>query len=154
MLSKDLIGFLNNEEFLNIATCSVDNMPNVAPKFLLKIENDSIYLVDYVINTTWRNIKINPRVSMSIVNVNTLKGYQINGLAEIIDKGLGHRELLEEFKQKQINLSTKRLIEALHKEKRGDTYEAGFSEKIAIFRIKVDEVVDIEIDGKLKRTRY
>ena len=70
--------------------------PNVAPKFLLKIEQNCIYLGDYNIDRTWANINFNPKVSLSVMNLDTLTGYQINGLVETVDEGSDQEKLLEE----------------------------------------------------------
>jgi hypothetical protein len=35
-------------------------MPNVAPKLIAKVDNNLVYLVDYVMGTTYTNLKINP----------------------------------------------------------------------------------------------
>ena len=116
MLIKEVANFLKKEKFLNIATTDLNNRPNVAPKFLLKIDNDLIYLVDYVKNTTLKNIRINPKVSISFINTDSLRGYQINGVAEVIDKGPTCIKLLREYEKKKIELSTERLIDSLRKE--------------------------------------
>ena len=116
MVIKEVANFLKKEKFLNIATTDLNNRPNVAPKFLLKIDNDLIYLVDYVKNTTLKNIRINPKVSISFINTDSLRGYQINGVAEVIDKGPTCIKLLREYEKKKIELSTERLIDSLRKE--------------------------------------
>jgi len=156
MLIKEALDFLKSKTFINIATCGKQLRPNVAPKFLLKIEANSIYLIDYVKNTTLKNVKINPKVSISSINLETLKGYQINGRAEIIkkDKEAIHKDLLKEYDQKQINLSTKRLIEALHGKKKSAGYEAEFPKRVAIIKVKVDEAVGIGLQGNLERQNF
>ena len=151
IITKSTRGFLENQEFINIATCDFDKHPNVAPKFLLKIDHDYIYLVDYVMGRTYRNIKINPAVSISTVNMETLIGYQINGQAQVIEEGGEYGHYIEEFRQKQIQFSASRIIEGLHKEARHRSFEAGLSERIAVFKIKADEIVEIIPTGELKR---
>ncbi|MFO8053172.1 MAG: pyridoxamine 5'-phosphate oxidase family protein [Candidatus Omnitrophota bacterium] len=156
MLIKEALNFLKGKTFINVATCDKNNRPNVAPKFLLKIENSCIYLIDYVRNTTLKNIKINPQVSISSINLDTLKGYQINGKVEIVkkDKGSIYKLLLKEYEKKQINLSTKRLIDALHDQKKSSSYEAEFPKKVAILKVKVNEAVSIDLQGNLERENY
>jgi len=153
ILSDNIKEFLKKQEFINIATCDFENIPNVAPKFLLKIDNDYIFLADYVIGRTYRNLKINPRVSLSTVNTDTLTGYQINGKVEIIEKGSEYKSLIEEFRNKQIQFSVTRIIEGVQKESKHGSFEASLPERIAIFKIKVEEIVEIVSTGELKRKR-
>ncbi len=156
MLIKEAFDFLKKKTFINVATCNKSGRPNVAPKFLLKIENNFIFLIDYVRNTTLKNIKINPAVSISSVNLETLKGYQINGKAQILkkDKKNAYLNLLKEYEQKQLDLSTKRLIKALHNEGKSSGYEAEFPKRVAIIRVQVTEAVGIGLQGNLERESF
>ena len=52
--------FLAKGKFVNVATCSDERMPNVAPKLIAKTEKNIIYLIDYVIGKTYSNLKENP----------------------------------------------------------------------------------------------
>ena len=151
MLIKEIANFLRTEKFLNIATTDLNNRPNVAPKFLLKIDNDLIYLVDYVKNTTLKNIRINPRASISFIDINSLKGYQANGVVEVIDKGPICTKLLIEYEDKQVKFSTERLINSLHSKKSQRHFEVEFPNKAVILKIKVSEAVGIGLKGNLER---
>ena len=151
MIIEEVANFLKNEKFLNIATTNLSNRPNVAPKFLLKVDNELVYLVDYVKNMTLKNIRINPRVSLSFINTDSLKGYQINGLAEIIEKGPKYIKLLKEYEKKQVDFSTERLIDSLHSKKAQMSFEAEFPSDVIILQITVNEAVIIGLKGSLER---
>ena len=151
MIIKKVVSFLKKEKFLNIGTTDLSNCPNVAPKFLLKIDNGVIHLVDYVKNATLKNIKINPKVSLSFINTNNLKGYQINGVAEVIDRGPVYNKLLKEYEKKQVEFSTERLIGSLHDEKTQRSFEVEFPSNVVILKIKINEVVEIGLRGNLER---
>ncbi len=151
LLTSEISRFLKEKEFLNIATCDFEHNPNVAPKFLLKIEKDTIYLADYILGRTWRNIKINPKVSLSTVNFDTLMGYQINGFAELIDKGGEYKLLSREVSRRAVHFSVKRIIQAVQSEKKSERHEVSFPEKIAFIKIMVQEIVEIAPSGKLER---
>ncbi|MGD9014550.1 MAG: pyridoxamine 5'-phosphate oxidase family protein [Candidatus Omnitrophota bacterium] len=153
IITEDIKEFLQNQEFINIATADFAGLPSVAPKFLLKIEDDYIYLADYIMGKTYRNMKINPRVSLSTVNMDTLIGYQINGKAEIIEKGREYQSLIEQFRNKQIQFSVTRIIEGVHKEARHGIFETSLPERVAIFKIRAKEIVEIISTGELKRKR-
>jgi len=153
IITKEALEFLTKREFINIATSDQGHRPNVAPKFLLKVERDCIYLVDYVLGKTWRNIQLNKLVSLSTINIDKLVGYQINGEAEIIEAGPTFGKLLNELHDKIINFSARRVIEGVRKEKKHKDFEVTFPEKVLIFKIKVLEIVQISPTGELKRER-
>jgi uncharacterized pyridoxamine 5'-phosphate oxidase family protein len=153
VLTKELISILEKREFLSVATCGLNNRPNAAPKFLLKVDEEHIYLVDYTIGTTWQNLKVNPRLSLSFMDQNTLKGYQINGDVQIIDKGPAYKKMHKEMMDKEVHLTTKHIIEDVRGEGRHDNYEVIIREKFVIFEMKIDEVVEIGVRGELKRRR-
>lgn len=145
---KDL---LKDREFISVATCNLRNLPNAAPKFLLKIDGSFIYLIDYTHSRTWENLKDNPQVSLSFMDTETLIGYQINGLVEIISKGAAYEKIYQELQAKEIDLSTKRILEGISKQKKHKSFELAFSEKIDIFKVKIKEIVEIAPRGELKR---
>ncbi|MDD4183096.1 MAG: pyridoxamine 5'-phosphate oxidase family protein [Candidatus Omnitrophica bacterium] len=153
-IAEKICYFLNKTEFLNIATCDFSGRPNVAPKFLVKVEGTNIYLADYVFGRTFINIKNNPRVSLSAVNLTTLTGYQINGTARIIASGPELKRLIKEMQAKQVKFSASRLIEGLHKETAYKDFEVTLPEKACIFKIKIEEVAEIGRSGKIHRRKY
>ncbi|MFA6281033.1 MAG: pyridoxamine 5'-phosphate oxidase family protein [Candidatus Omnitrophota bacterium] len=153
LLTEDILDFLEKKEFINVGTCDFTGRPNVAPKFLIKSKNNTIYLADSVFGRTFDNLKINPRVSLSTVNMDNLVGCQINGVCQIIEKGAEYKKILKEMKVKQIGFSVNRLIEGLHKEKKYKDFEVTLSEKVCIFKIKIEEIVSIGVTGKLERKK-
>jgi predicted pyridoxine 5'-phosphate oxidase superfamily flavin-nucleotide-binding protein len=150
MLSTKIAQFLKNREFISVATCDFKGRPNAAPKFLLKLEDNFIYLVDYTISRTWENLKVNPQASLSFIDPDTLIGYQINGSVKIIDKGPEYDKILIELREREIDLSTKRIVEGIYRGKGHESFEVTLPERFVVFKIKVEEVVEIGHRGDLK----
>lgn len=153
MISKKIEELLKSREFVSVATCGPGGRPNAAPKFLLKAKENFIYLIDYAFGQTWENIKINPRVSISFVDTDTLRGYQINGAVEIIEKGPVYDAILKELLQKAIDLSAKRIVEGVVKGKVHEAFEVAIPEKFIIFKVKIAEAVEIGARGEIKREK-
>ena len=153
MLSKELIGLMEKKEFVSVATCDFKGRPNAAPKFVLKVESDRAYLVDYTIGTSWQNLKINPRISMSLIDARTLKGYQINGSVRIIKRGKLYDNMRDEMTNKEVRLTTQRIIDEVRGHPTHETFEVLISEKFVIFEVRIDEVVEMDIHGGLKRSK-
>lgn len=149
-MNRKAFELLKNREFVSVATSDHDARPNAAPKFVLKIENHFVYLVDYSIGRTSRNLAVNPRISISFMDRDTLMGYQLNGPVEIINKGQEYDSLVKDLLQKELELSTKRIIEGVTKGKPHEGFELSLSEKFIIFKVKVEEIVEIASSGTLK----
>ena len=117
------------------------------------MEGGTIYLVDYTIGATWQNLKINPRASLSLLDLNTLKGYQLNGPVRIIEKGPKFNKLRREMHDKTIRLTTQHIIEDIRGEGKHEGFEVVITEKFIILEVRIDEIAEIGIGGELKRTR-
>jgi predicted pyridoxine 5'-phosphate oxidase superfamily flavin-nucleotide-binding protein len=153
MISEKIKDLLEKREFISIATCDFSGRPNVVPQFFLKIENKSLYLVDYVRGRTFENLKINPRVSVSLMDLDNLIGYQLNGSVEIISEGKDYDALAAQLQDKEVSLSTQRIIEGVDRGKTHSSFEVGLSGQIVIFKVKIEEAVEINPRGELKREK-
>jgi predicted pyridoxine 5'-phosphate oxidase superfamily flavin-nucleotide-binding protein len=153
MINKILKELIESREFISLASCDLSGRPNAAPKFLLKVSGDYLYLVDYIIGRTFSNLQINPRASLSFIDSNTLIGYQINGRVEIIDSGAEYEEIIKELHHKQIDLSIARVIEGVTKGKAHKSYEVAIPEQFVIFKVKMEEIVEMRPSGTLKREK-
>ncbi len=136
-----------------MATCNFEGRPNAAPKFILKFEDGCVYLVDYTIGRTWENLKINPNVSLSLMDQDALIGYQLNGSVEIIDKGPQYRILFDEFKKKEIDLSVRRITEGISRGRKHETFEVLFPERFVVFKVKLEDWAEIVPSGGLRREK-
>ncbi len=153
MINKSLEELIESREFISLATSDLNSRPNAAPKFLLKIEGDCLYLVDYIIGRTFANLQINPHASLSFIDSNTLIGYQINGQVEIIDSGPEYKQMIKELQHKQIDLSIARVIEGVTKGKAHKSFEVASPDQFVIFKVKMEEVVEMRPSGTLKREK-
>ncbi len=153
MLTKKISDFLKDREFMHVATADKLGNPNGAPKFLLKIESNYIYLVDYVMGKTYENIKVNPRVSISAVDYDTLNGYRINGSVETIERGPAFEALGEEIKLRKLQLSTQRVIQGVSRGKRHEQFELQLSDTVAVLKVRINEITEIVPSGALYKEK-
>lgn len=151
MLPEEVIDVLEKTEFVMMATASLSGRPNAAPKFLLKQEGDHLYFVDYVMNRMWKDLKRNNKVSIAIMDMKGLVGYQINGRNRIIARGKEFDELVAILKKKLTKLSAKRIIDALHSGVRSENYEMSIPSDVVFFKVKVTEVAVISSRGDVAR---
>ena len=149
-LLENYLSFLSKGKFVNVATCNLERMPNVAPKPIAKTKDNIIYIFDYVIGTTYANLKENPRASISFIDDKTLTGYQLNGPVVILDKGPEFDVLSEEFQQMKTDFTVERILLNLRTGKKRSPAELALPKEFVILKIKVIEIVEISTSGGLK----
>ena len=145
-----LAPYLASGKFINVATCSFERMPNVAPKLIAKVNKNVIYLIDYVIGRTYGNLMENPRVSVSFVDDKTLTGYQLNGTVDILEKGEEFDKLAQEFQDIKTKFTVERIVLNMRTGEKQAPLEFALPEKFVILKVKVIEIVEISFSGGLK----
>lgn len=148
---KKLAALMKNREFISVATCNPDGRPNAAPKFFLKIKGPYVYLIDYTRGKTWNNLKNNPHVSLSLTDTEALLGYQINGTAELIEHGQEYEEVFGELLTKEIDLSAKRIMEGVVSAKKHKAFEVALTNKFAILKINIEDILELSPRGEVER---
>ncbi len=145
-----LMPYLSSGKFVNVATCSFERMPNVAPKLIAKVNKNVIYLIDYVIGRTYGNLLENPRVSVSFVDDKTLTGYQLNGTVDILESGDEFDKLAQEFQNIKTKFTVERIVLNMRTGEKASPLEFALPEKFIILKVKVIEIVEISSSGGLK----
>jgi len=85
MLTKNVLEYLNKSVLCWLATASSEGVPNVSPKEVFTdFQQQSIIIANIASPNTVKNIKANPQVCLSFIDILIQKGFQIKGTAEII----------------------------------------------------------------------
>ena len=86
-LTKEIKESINRSVLCWLATVSAERVPNVSPKEIFDYyELDTILIANIASPQSVRNIKQNPKVCVSFIDILIQKGYQLKGKAEIIGK--------------------------------------------------------------------
>jgi predicted pyridoxine 5'-phosphate oxidase superfamily flavin-nucleotide-binding protein len=153
LITEDLKKFLLTKEFVSAGTADLNGQPNAVPKYIIKIDNGFIYLADYVIGTTFQNLKVNPKISLSTIDMKTLEGWRINGIVRIMTKGAQYKRLSKTMIDLEVHNTTRRVIEDVQGVQKHNVYEVSFPKKVVILKVKCEKVTKIGISGKLQSTR-
>ncbi len=148
-ITEKIAELLEKREFVSVATAAPDGQPNTAPKFFFRAKGNFIYLIDYVLGQTITNLKENPRVSISFMDLDNLEGYRLNGKAELIEKGKVFDKVLAEWNKKLIRMTTDRVVEAVRTGKKRAHYELEMSEKFMVIKVNVETVIKIGRRGDI-----
>lgn len=69
------------------ATVSADGEPNVSPKEIFAPHGeDSLVIADIASPVTVRNIRANPQICVSAIDIFRQKGWKLNGMARVISR--------------------------------------------------------------------
>ncbi|MFH0876935.1 MAG: pyridoxamine 5'-phosphate oxidase family protein [Candidatus Omnitrophota bacterium] len=147
---QNFVPFLTQGKFVNIGTCNLERMPNVAPKPVLHIKDDTIFLIDYVMGRTYTNLSKNPRASLSFMDESTLTGYQLSGPVTILENGEEFRELSEEFQKIKTDLLVERILLNVRAGRKSTAPQQTLPERFAVLKFKVLEIVEIASSGVLR----
>ncbi|WP_324026502.1 pyridoxamine 5'-phosphate oxidase family protein [Maribacter sp. BPC-D8] len=86
-LTKEIKAAIGDSVLCWLATSSADNMPNVSPKEIFcYFEDDTIIVANIASPQTVKNIRANKNVCISFIDILKQKGFQLKGVAEIIEK--------------------------------------------------------------------
>ena len=76
--------FVESQGVFVVGTIGGNNLPNISPRIFFRIDNDIIYWLDFFKHKSFKNIKINPWVTVAVFNKEDLKGYQFRGTVSFI----------------------------------------------------------------------
>ena len=76
--------FIDNQGVFVVGTMGGTKFVNMSPRIFFKVEEDVIYWLDFFEHKSFKNIQINPYVTISVFNKNDLEGYQFKGTASYI----------------------------------------------------------------------
>ena len=143
LIPQKVKDILNSMDFISIATAGRKVAPCAAYKFILKVEENSIYLIDYAKARTWNNIKANPRASLAVIDTEMLIDYQLNGRIEIVREGDEYEKLKKELIKKQVGFSTRRVIAGVRRGRGYKKTEIPMARHVFILKMNVEEVVEL-----------
>ena len=85
-LTKEIKEYIDKSVLCWLATSS-ENFPNVSPKEIFtSYGKEHLIIANIASPQSLRNIKHNPKVCVSFIDVLVQKGFQLKGMAEIVSK--------------------------------------------------------------------
>jgi general stress protein 26 len=142
--------FLEKSDFISLATTDRNGQPCAASKFMLKVENDTIFLVDFIKGKTWKNLQHNPLISLTVIDKHNLRDYQINGSAMILENGKEYDLLIKELCGKEIRFATTHVIKGVQRMKPYYDFIFPFSHQAVIIKVKACGIAEIGPVAELK----
>jgi len=144
-IPQKIVDFLHTQSFVIVSSIDKNGFPHSSAKAIVKIDpSGEIYLVDVYHGITNKNIKNNPKVSISVIDEHKFIGYCLKGKARILADDDISQEIKENWENNITSRLTKRLLKNLAADKSyGDHPEARLPKPKHIIAIKVKEIVDL-----------
>ena len=87
MIDEEVKEYIRKSVLCWLATCDKELIPNVSPKEMFTYKDDNFILIaDLASPISFHNIKVNPHVCVSFIDIFVQKGFKVKGLAKIIKK--------------------------------------------------------------------
>ncbi len=83
-ITPEIKEFIEDQGIFVVGTVGLDSMPNVSPRIFFRVDEETIYWIDFFKHKSFRNFQINPWVTISVFNKEKLKGYQFRGTVSFI----------------------------------------------------------------------
>ena len=118
-ISSQIKEFIESQGIFAVGTVDGNNSPNVSPRIFFRIDEDTIYWIDFFKHKSFRNFQINPWVTISIYNKEELKGYQFRGTVIIITDEPTKSQIRESIIKKTLEKNTSPKVKQMS-EKEGE----------------------------------
>ena len=103
-IPKEVQEFVKNK-MAWVATASPDGVPNVTPKGTTQvIDDEHIVFADLFSLKTRDNLQKNPKIAVTVMDLQTHKGYQFKGSAQLIDSSPEFDQAVERLKKAPMQL--------------------------------------------------
>lgn len=149
MLENKLRYFLRNQQFVTLGIANFNGSPHVSPKLLLKYANKKLFLIDFLVASSYRNIKENNNVSVSTFDIEQVKGFHLYGQATIVQSGAEYESLLDEWVKRQNKMAADYICSKVGKRKNMLSLALTFVKAVKIYKIKIEKMEFVNAKGVL-----
>lgn len=94
--------FIDAQGIFVVGTIGGSKFANISPRIFFKVEEDAIYWLDFFKHKSYRNIQVNPHVTISVFNKDDLEGYQFRGAVSFITDEPTKSEIKESIIKKTL----------------------------------------------------
>lgn len=114
---EEIIWFFEKQDFVIVSTVDGGDGPHCACKGLLKISPEGkFYIMDLFRGNTFRNLKSNPRMSITAVDQHQFKGYCLKGKVRLIPREKIPDSIMKAWRRRIHSRITSRIIRNIHGE--------------------------------------
>ena len=83
-IPTEIKDFVEAQGVFVVGSTGGNNLTNVSPRIFFKINDETIYWLDFFKHKSYKNFKVNPWATVAVFNKDELKGYQFRGTVSFI----------------------------------------------------------------------
>jgi hypothetical protein len=153
-LPESVVNFFQNQGCVIVSTIDDKGFPHSACKGVVKINTKgAVYLFDLYKGITFRNLSVDPRISITAVDEHKFIGYSLKGKAELVFKKDMAPELVKAQEARIASRLTSRVIRNMREEKGHPRHpEALLPHPEYLIKMQAEEIIDLT-PGHLKEER-
>ncbi len=148
-IPSEIKEFIEAQGIFAVGTVSGNNLPNVSPRIFFRVDEDAIYWIDFFKHKSFKNLQVNPWVTISIYNKEELTGYQFRGTVKIITDEPAKSKIKESIIKKTLEKNTSPKVKQLS-EKEGQIIQ--FEPKVC-YSLNPEEYSDMCIECDIDPTQ-
>jgi general stress protein 26 len=144
-LNGEIVQFLHRQNYTVISTMDKDGSIHNSCKGIVQIdEKGRIYLLDLYKQGTYENLKVNPNISLTVVDEHKFKGYSLKGKAKIISEDKIKPEILRAWDKKISGRISHRILKNMSGEKGHKRHpEVLLPKPEYIIEMRVEKIIDL-----------
>jgi predicted pyridoxine 5'-phosphate oxidase superfamily flavin-nucleotide-binding protein len=145
-IPKSVVTFFERPGYVLVSSLDAQGAIHCSAKGIVRIDPDGkIFIADLYLRQTHKNLKKNPRVSLTAIEERTFIGYSLQGTARIIPAAEISLELKEAWETRIIERMSQRVVKGVQaKTKSRGHFEAGLPRQpLNVIEVTVENIVDL-----------
>ena len=148
-IPNEIKEFIEKQGIFAVGTVGANNLPNVSPRIFFRVDEDAIYWLDFFKHKSYKNIQVNPWITISVFNKDDLKGFQFRGIVSFIIDEPTKSEIKESIIKKILEKSSSEKIKKLSEKKEVQVIQ--FEPKVC-YSLNPEEFSDMCIGSDIDST--
>ena len=149
-IPNDIREFIEEQGIFVVGTMGLNNLPNVSPRIFFRVDENAIYWLDFFKHKSYKNIQINPWVTVSVFNKDDLKGFQFRGIVSYIENESVKLKIRESIIKKTLEKNSSEKIKKLSEKKEAQVIQ--FEPKVC-YSLNPEEFSDMYIGSDIDSTK-
>jgi len=112
-IPNEIKEFIEKQGIFVVGTIGANNIPNVSPRIFFRVNENAIYWLDFFKHKSYKNIQVNPWVTISVFNKDDLKGFQFRGIVSFITDEPTKSEIKESIIKRVLEKNSSEKIKKL-----------------------------------------
>ena len=149
-IPNEIKEFIEEQGIFTVGTIGANNLPNMSPRIFFRVDEDVICWLDFFKHKSYKNIQVNPWVTISVFNKDDLKGFQFRGIVSFITDEPTKSEIKESIIKKILEKNSSEKIKKLSEKKEVQVIK--FEPKVC-YSLNPEEFSDMCIGSDIDSTQ-